>query len=118
MVEIVLALPLLLLVLIVVLQFGMVMRDYVEVSQAARAGARTASVSRKADSPAGAAVAAARGSASSLDDDALDVDVTPGGAWRKGDPVSVRVAYPFKVTFLGLFDKVGTLSFEATSRVQ
>jgi hypothetical protein len=117
MVEIVLALPLLLLVLIVVFQFGMVMREYVEVSQAARAGARKASLSRKAESPAGEAVAAARES-SSLDDDALDVDVTPSGSWRKGDPVKVRVAYPYRVTFLGLFAKEGTLTFEATSRVQ
>jgi Flp pilus assembly protein TadG len=117
-VEFVLGLPLLLLVLLAIVQFGMVMNDYVEVSDAARAGARKASVSRKADAPAAAARDAARGSASKLDQGALDVDVTPEAGWRKGDPIKVRVSYPFKIDVLGLLIRDGTLTFEATARVQ
>jgi hypothetical protein len=117
-VEFVLALPPMLLLLVAILQFGMAMNDYVEVSDAARAGARKASVSRKVVAPAGAAETAARNSASELNQDALDVSVTPGGLWRRGDPVKVRVAYPYEVDVFGLVLKKGTMSFETTARVQ
>jgi Flp pilus assembly protein TadG len=117
-VEFVLALPPLLLVLLAILQFGIVMNDYVEVSDAARVGARKASLSRKAPAPAGVAETAARGSASQLDQGDLDVRVTPETAWRKGDPVKVRVAYPYKIDVFGLVFKEGMMTFEATARVQ
>jgi TadE-like protein len=117
-VEFVLALPPLLLILLAILQFGIVMNDYVEVSDAARIGARKASVSRKAPLPAAVAESAARTSASRLDQDDLDVRVTPENGWRKGDPVKVRVAYPYDVDVFGLVLKQGMMSFEATARVQ
>lgn len=117
-VEFVLALPPLLLILLAILQFGIVMNDYVEVSDAARIGARKASVSRKDPSPAGVAETAARASASQLDQGDLNVRVTPEGAWRKGDAVKVRVAYPYKVDVFGLVLKDGMMTFEATARVQ
>jgi hypothetical protein len=116
-VELVLALPPLLLLLVAVLQFGMAMNNYIEVSDAARAGARKASLSRKAPAPAAAAESAARSSADDLDQDALDVRVT-GGSWRKGDPVKVQTAYPFKIDVFGLVLKEGKMTFEATARVQ
>ncbi len=116
--EFVLALPPLLLVLLAILQFGMVMNDYVEVSDAARAGARKASVSRKDPAPVAAAEQAARDSTAQLDPDDVDVQVSPGGAWRKGDPVKVRVDYPYTINVFGLVLKSGNLSFEATARVQ
>jgi Flp pilus assembly protein TadG len=117
-VEFVLGLPMLLMVLLVIVQFGMVMNDYVEVSQAARSGARKASVSRKAEAPATVAMAAARDSAFNLDQDDLDVAVTPEGSWLKGNPVSVRVSYPYKINVLGLVIQEGSMTFEATARVQ
>jgi hypothetical protein len=107
-----------LLLLLAILQFGIAMNDYVEVSDAARAGARKASVSRKVEAPADAAESAARNSASELNQDALDVRVSPSGSWRRGDPVKVRVAYPYKVDVFGLVIKKGTMTFETTARVQ
>lgn len=115
-VELVLGLPLLLLVFVAILQFGLVMRDYVEVTQAARVGARKASVSRKSD-PVAAGKAAARDSADGLDGGRLDVDVT-SGAGRRGDPVVVEVSYPFEVDLLGLVFKKGTMTYRATARMQ
>ena len=117
MVELVLGLPLLLLVLVAILQFGLVMHDYVEVTQAARAGARKASVSRKSDRTA-AATAAVRQSATGLDEDELGIDFTPPGAGRKGDPVAVEVSYPYKIDLLGLVFQEGTMKFRATARTQ
>lgn len=116
-VEFVLGLPFLLLVLVAILQFGLVMHDYVEVTQAARAGARKASVSRRTDHRA-AAVAAARESATGLDEDRLGVAVTPAGARRRGDPVAVEVSYPYEVDVLGLVVQSGTMTYRATARMQ
>jgi Flp pilus assembly protein TadG len=75
-VELVVGLPMLALILVAILQFGIVLHDYVEVTQAARAGARKASVSRSGD-PRAAAISAVRKSATSLEEGRLGVEVTP-----------------------------------------
>lgn len=116
-VELVLGLPLLLLVLTAILQFGVVMHDYVEVADAARHGARKASVSRRGV-PAAAAEDAARTSASGLDQDRLAVTVDPERGVRKGNPVAVEVSYPFEVDVLGLVIKKGRMTYRATARMQ
>ena len=116
--EFVLALPILAMLLFAVVQFGAVLNEWVEVSQAARVGARTASVSRKSDDADTKAVAAVRASVSKVDEDDLDVEVTPDGPWSKGSPVTVRVSYPYEVNLLGLGLKSGTMSSEATARMQ
>lgn len=105
------------LILVAILQFGIVMHDYVEVTQAARAGARKASVSRSGD-PRAAAVDAARESATGLDSGRLGVDVTPEGVGRRGDPVAVEVSYPYEVDLMGIVFQRGTMTFKATARMQ
>lgn len=115
-VELVLGLPLLLIVLVAILQFGIVMHDYVEVTQAARAGARKASVSRKTD-PRGKGIEAVRQSATGLDEGRMGITVTPTSPAR-GTPVSVEVSYPFEVDVLGLVIKSGEMSYRATARMQ
>jgi Flp pilus assembly protein TadG len=116
--EFVLALPILAVLLMAVVQFGSVLNEWVEVTQAARVGARTASVSRKSEDGRAEAVEAARESVSKVDSERLDVDVTPGGSWSKGSPVTVRVSYPFKVKVLGVVVNSGTMRSEATARMQ
>jgi Flp pilus assembly protein TadG len=116
--EFVLALPILAVLLFGMVQFGSVLNEWVEVSNAARVGARTASVSRKSGDGDAKAAAAARASVSKLDEEDLDVDVTPAGSWSKGSPVSVRVSHPFEISILGIPVKSGTMSFEATARMQ
>jgi Flp pilus assembly protein TadG len=117
-VEFVLGLPLLAFVLVTILQFGVVMNDYVEVAQAARSGARKASVSRRTTAPAAAADKAARGSASKLDQDRLAVDIEAIAGWRRGNPVSVEVSYPYEVGVFGVVVTNGTMTFKATARLQ
>lgn len=115
--ELALLLPILCVLLLAIAEFGVVFKDYVEVSQAARVGARKASVSRKSSRGVEQAVAAAKG-ASKLDRSKLQVTVTPGQPWRRTEPVTVRVSYPYGVDILGLVVKSGTMSFEATGRMQ
>jgi uncharacterized iron-regulated membrane protein len=116
-VELVVGLPILALVLVTILQFGIVLHDYVEVTQAARAAARKASVSRAGD-PRPAAVEAARASATGLEEGRLGVEVTPEGRPRRGDPVAVKVSYPYEVDLLGFVFQRGTMTFRATARMQ
>jgi Flp pilus assembly protein TadG len=117
MVEFALALPVLALFLIAIVELGIVLNAYVEVTHAARVGARKASVLRKDSSGAAQAIAAARDSTSNLDKDEMNVEVTPQ-PWPKGTPVEVRVTYPVSIDILGFVVKSGELEAEATARSQ
>jgi Flp pilus assembly protein TadG len=117
MVEFALALPVLALFLIAIVELGIVLNAYVEVTHAARVGARKASVLRMDSSGAAQAIAAARDSTSNLDKDKLNVEVTPQ-PWPKGTPVEVRVTYPVSIDILGFVVKSGDLEAEATARSQ
>lgn len=85
-VELALALPLLVLLTLAVVQVGVLARDRVAVTHAARAGARAAVVD---PSPEGVRTAVAR--ATGLDASRLRVDVAGGGT--SGSLVTVRVSY-------------------------
>jgi Flp pilus assembly protein TadG len=118
MVEFALALPFLAVLLFTIVQFGFVLNNWVEVSQSARVGARKASLSRKSTTGTSAAIEAVRRSAAHLDQEQLDVEVTPSQPWTRATPVTVHVAYPFQVSILGFVVKSGTLTSKAVARVQ
>lgn len=117
MVEFALVVPLLLVVLFAVIQFGGVYNDYIALTDATRVGARKAAVSRQAANPAGAAEAAVRSSASDLRQTDLDVRVsTP--AWEHGRDVTVAATYPYEIDLLGFVVASGELESETTERVE
>jgi Flp pilus assembly protein TadG len=117
MVEFALALPVLALFLIAIVELGIVLNAYVEVTHAARVGARKASVLRKDGGAITNAITAAKDSTSNLDKGQLSVAVTPQ-PWPKGTPVEVRVTYPVSIDILGFVVKSGELEAEATARSQ
>lgn len=94
--EFALVLPLLLLLTLAVVQVGLLARDQLAVTQAARAGARQAAV----DPDEGAVRDAALGTAGVLDAGLVEVAVTREGS--RGDPVTVIVRYrdPIRVPLL------------------
>lgn len=105
--------PVLMVFLLAMIQAGLMLRDQLVVVEAARAGAREASVSALDDEVRSAAVVAAAG----LDPSRLQTTVTRSGA--QGDPVEVAVRYemPATVPFIGwLFPPSVTLSSSATMR--
>lgn len=116
MVEFALAVPLILLVLFAVLQFGVVYNDYVTLTDATRAGARKAAVSRLESSPSAAAEAAVRDSASGLDQADLDVGVS--ATWEHGEDVTVTATYPYEIDLLGFVVAAGELESATTERVE
>ena len=116
MVEFAIIVPILLLVLLAILQFGIVFHNYITVTDAARAGARQAAVGRGMADPVGASTTRVRSSAVNLDQSKLGVSVT--GTWAQGSDVTVTVTYPYSVSILGLVVKSGTLSTKTVERVE
>jgi Flp pilus assembly protein TadG len=117
MVEFVLALPLVLMLLFGIIQFGTVFNHDETITDAARAGARVAAVSGDQPAPGALAVAAARASASGLDQSQLGVSVSDNG-WASGSNVTVTVSYPYTINIFGLTVKTGELTSSTTERVE
>ncbi len=116
MVEFALVLPVLMLLVLGIIQFGITFNHYLTLVDAVRAGARTAAVSRQAPNPAAVAEAKVRAAAEDLDQAELAVTVT--SAWKQGEDVAVTAKYPYRISLLGLVVKSGDLSSTTTERVE
>src|SRR5918998_2964 len=116
MVEFVVVLPIMLMVLFAIIQFGLAFNDYLSLTDAVRAGARTAAVSRHADDPEGAAKTRVFEAADDLDPGKLQVTVS--SSWQPGTPVDVTATYPYSINVLGVVVKNGTLSSHTRERVE
>ncbi len=116
MVEFALVLPIILLILFGVIQFGIAFNHYLTVTDATRAGARVAAVSRQDPNGQAAAVQAVRKSATNLDQSQFTVSVS--STWEPGDPVTVTTSYPYSISLLGVVVKSGRLTSTTTERVE
>ena len=118
MVEFALILPLLLLLILGVYQFGQAYSDYIQVTNAARDGGRKALVSRSDASGVSDVVTTAKNATWWLDKTQMNVSVTPGQPWTQGQTVTVTVTYPYSINLLGLVVASGTLSSTTTVRME
>ena len=116
MVEFTLVIPILCVVLFGVIQFGILYKDYITLTDATRVGARKAATSRHEADPVGVTVTKVESSASGLDSAKLDVSVT--GTWKHGEDVTVAAKYPYKVNLLGFVVASGDLESKTTERVE
>jgi Flp pilus assembly protein TadG len=116
MTEFALVLPILAFLLFAVIQFGIVFNNYITLTDATRAGARKAAVSRRASDPVAACVAAVRASASNLTQSALQPNCQ--SSWNPGEDVRVTATYPYSISLLGIFRKSGNLTSTTTERVE
>jgi Flp pilus assembly protein TadG len=116
MTEFAIVLPILVLLVFAVIQFGITFNNYLALTDAARAGARKAAVSRLSGDGTGQAVSAVRASAVNLDQSNLDVSVA--SSWQQGTDVTVTATYPYSISLLGLVVKSGRLSTTVTERVE
>jgi Flp pilus assembly protein TadG len=125
MVEFALVAPVLCLLLFAIIQFGVLYSSYVTLTDATRAGARKAAVSRLESQPAVVAEAAVRNSAANLHqtcttaNQQLCVSVAvSGGVWEHGKDVTVEATYPYEIDLMGLVFKKGRLKSTTTERVE
>lgn len=117
-VEFALVLPLFVTLLFAIIQFGITFNAYLVLTDAVRAGARTAAVSRTAPNPGSAAESAVRRAAVNLDSATLAVRVAAPAGWRRGSDVTVTATYPYSIDLFGVAVKTGRLSSETTERIE
>jgi Flp pilus assembly protein TadG len=120
--ELALVLPVFFLLLFGVIQFGILFKNYVTLTDAVRAGARTAAVSRLEEDKTAVVEAAVRRSASGLDepctaDSGLCVTVN-ATEWEHGADVTVEAKYPYEINLLGFVAAEGYLTSATTERVE
>ena len=116
MVEFTLVLPVLMVVLFGIIQFGLTFNNYVALTDAVRAGARTAAVSRMSATPTTDTVNRVKTASGDLD--ASKVDVTVTTTWTHGEDVTVKATYPYSISLLGVVVASGNLSSTTTERVE
>jgi hypothetical protein len=98
-----------------VIQFGLVFNNYIQLTDAVRAGARKGAVGRHLQNPQAAAVQAVRDASTNLNQDELEVSVT--SSFERGTDVEVTASYPYSINLLGLVVKSGELRSTMKERV-
>jgi Flp pilus assembly protein TadG len=119
MAELALVLPILVSVMLGIVQFGIIFNNYVTMTDAARAGARKAAVSRFVADNGASAEAVVYADATSLDPSKLDVSVDASPDWATaGGDVTVTASYPYEINILGIVVKSGTLTTTTKERLE
>jgi len=116
--EFALILPVLVALLLGIIQFGIVFNNYLTITDAARAGARRAAVSRFIGDNGASAKTTAQNSAQQLDQTALKVTVTSTNWNVPGSDVNVTVTYPYSINILGWTVKAGDLTSTTKERLE
>jgi Flp pilus assembly protein TadG len=123
-VEFALIAPLLVILLLAIIQFGVAFHNYVTITDAARAGARQAIVARFASGNFSDATQTVKNAASSLDQTELNkpgaIQITSAGGMVSGSLVTVTVHYPYTIDIplIGLTVKNGTLTAVAKEELE
>jgi Flp pilus assembly protein TadG len=115
-VEFALVAPLLFLILFGIIQFGIAFMHSVTLTDAVRAGARKAAVSRSAADPTQATKNALLAAATDLDPSKVSTTVT--STWQSGSTVTVAATYPYQINLLGIVVASGDLHSTTTERVE
>ena len=124
MVEFALVAPILLLLVFGIVQFGIMFNNYLTLTDAVRAGARQAAVSRTATDPVGSTKTRVTAAAANLKTSDLDITVDPydpkNGThdWVQGGDVTVTATYPYSISLLGLVVTSGRMTSQTTERVE
>jgi Flp pilus assembly protein TadG len=124
MTELALVLPIFAVLLLAIVQFGIVFNNYLTLTDATRAGARKAAVSRFIGDNGASAVQAVKTAASGLDQASLVPTVTSTDAsgtadWTTpGDVVTVTATYPYTINILGFSVQSGSLTSTTKERLE
>lgn len=117
-VEFAIILPVLLLLIMGILQFGMMLNAYLAIENAAREGARTG-IAGSSDAEIRQSIISI---SPSLDSENLNVTITPDETNRKsGDTLTVSVAYSYKLTvpiISNIFNDAVILNGQTSMRVE
>ena len=118
MTEFALVLPILVVLLFGIIQFGIAFNNYVTLTDAVRAGARKAAVSRNLADPAGTCRAAVIAAAGGLDQTDLKTNLSCSSTWAAGSDVTVFADYKYDISLLGWVVFSGRMKSEMKERVE
>jgi Flp pilus assembly protein TadG len=118
MTEFALVLPILVVLLFGIIQFGIAFNNYVTLTDAIRAGARKAAVSRNSSDPVGACKNAVIAAADNLDKTDLQKNLTCNSTWAPGSDVTVSADYKYDISLLGWVVWSGRMKSEMKERVE
>ena len=124
MVEFVIVAPILLLLVFGIIQFGILFNNYLTLTDAVRAGARQAAVSRTLPDQVGPATNRVIAASANLNVSNLAVTVTPldpatgTQSWVQGGDVTVKATYPYTLSLFGMPIKSGFMTSQTTERVE
>jgi Flp pilus assembly protein TadG len=116
--EMALVLPVLAALLLAIAQFGIVFNNYITLTDATRAGARKAAVSRFVGDSGASATTAVRNASSNLNQTSLDIDVTSTNWTVPGSDVTVTASYPYSIDILGWTVAGGRLTSTTKERLE
>jgi Flp pilus assembly protein TadG len=116
MTEFALVLPLIVLLLFGIIEFGMTFNDYISLTDAVRAGGRKGAVARHDSDPVAATIAQVRDTGEDLNPADLQVEVE--SSWSVGDDVRVSASYPYSIELLGITIRSGRLNSTTVERVE
>jgi Flp pilus assembly protein TadG len=117
MAEFAVVLPILLLLVFAVAQFGITFNNYVTLTDAVRTGARVAAVSRQDPTR-------VSDTQQKVIQAGVGLNLTPGQVsvssltWQHGDDVQVTATYPYSISLFGVVVKSGNLTSTTTERVE
>jgi hypothetical protein len=117
-VEFALVLPALMAILIGILQFGVIFKDYLTLTDAVREGARKAAVSRNRVGRVDYVKAEVVKSGEDLKPDFDTADVEVVSSWKPGEDVTIRAKHPYSIDVLGIVVHAGDLETVAVERVE
>jgi len=120
-VEFAMVLPLLALLLFAIIQFGIVYNNYVSLTDAVRAGARKAAVSRQTTDPTGPVGVTKQAVIDAGSDITIasgDITVSTPDGWNPGEGVTVTATHPYSINLFGIVVASGNLSSKTTERIE
>jgi Flp pilus assembly protein TadG len=118
MVELALVLPILVVLVLAIAQFGVAFNNYVTLTDAARAAARKGAVSRESGNPQGDCQSAGYSAGGDLNNPGTDFVVTCSSSWSPGSDVTVTASYPYSISLLGWVVASGRLNTTMRERVE
>jgi Flp pilus assembly protein TadG len=118
MTEFAFVLPILLVLLFGIMQFGVIFNNYVALTDAARAASRKGAVSRSASNPQGDCEATGYAAGTNLDQPHVKFILTCDSTWAIGSDVTVTATYPYNIRLLNWVVASGTLNTTMKERVE
>jgi len=116
MTEFALVLPILIVLLLGIAQFGIVFNNYVTLTDAARTASRKGAVSRNESDPKGVCEAAGYAAGTGLT--RPDFVLTCDSNWAPGSDVTVTASYPWQISLLWFNVASGRLNTTMKERVE